>query len=258
MSTYKAKFFFVLVAVLLAYCAPSKKPTPHRSASESKTWSDILKDSPSKSAGREDPGRLPHEDVLLKAFPPLAIPKTRLCAGNVAVSLVIDKSHGVSSKITSFKNLGSYLISALKNGSELSILAFDANVFKVLPLVSIDKESRKKALERINVLFPYGSTNLLPALEEARRELMRSQQPCRHIVILTDGKLPDAGAFYLSWARQVRLLGVHISVAMLGEIAEVPFMQKFSTQGGGITAWSNDPLMYEEHIKKMLKNIGNF
>ena len=171
------------------------------------------------------------EDVLpVRLVPPQTVEK-RL---NVAVELVIDKSGsmGEGQKLEFAKEAAREVINALKDEDYIGVIGFDSAPWVVVKL-GLLKEVRDSAIDRVGRLFPAQKTNMLPAIDEARRALVKAQAGRKHMLILTDGKVPDAGPFYIELTRQMRVLGITVSTIMLGGEADIDMLKEMALAGGG-------------------------
>lgn len=179
------------------------------------------------------------EDILpVELLPPQTI-KKRL---NLAVQLVIDKSRSMSEndKIEYAKEAARASIRALKDDDYVGVIGFDASPFVVVEL-GLVATTRDKALERVGRLFPAGRTNALPAIEEARRKLMRVNAGRKHMIILTDGKIPDEGPYYIEMVKQLRLLGITVSTVLMGGDSDPGMLETMANVGGGAFYQTSDP-----------------
>ncbi len=181
----------------------------------------------------------PVEDILpVELLPPQTI-KKRL---NLAVQLVLDKSRSMSEsdKIEYAKEAARASIRALKDDDYVGVIGFDAAPFVVVNIGQVGT-TRDVALERVGRLFPAGRTNMLPAIDEARRSLMRVNAGRKHMVILTDGKIPDEGPYYIELVKQLRLLGITVSTVLLGSDADPGMLETMADAGGGAFYQTADP-----------------
>ena len=174
----------------------------------------------------------------LKSLPPER-EKKRV---NVGVALVIDKSRSMASnyKIDFAKDAAREVVKNLKDEDLLTVIGFDAAPFVAVSLGYL-KNIRASALQRVGMLFPAGRTNLLPSIDEARRALQRAEAGRKHVIILTDGKVPDEGPFYLTLIREMRLAGITVSTVLLGSDAEPGMLKQLAELGGGSFYQTNDP-----------------
>ncbi|MDZ4786740.1 MAG: glutamine amidotransferase [bacterium] len=171
------------------------------------------------------------EDLLpVEMLPPQTI-KKRL---NVAVSLVLDKSRSMASddKIYYAKEAAAAVIKSLKDEDLIEVIGFDSSPFVVTKLAPLS-QVRSSALERITRLFPAGRTNLLPALHEARRSFSKVEAGRKHMIILTDGKIPDAGDYYMELVNMLKAEGVTVSTVMLGDEIDPGLLKDIAIRGGG-------------------------
>ena len=82
---------------------------------------------------------------------------------------------------------------------------------------------------------------MLPAIDEARRSLMRVNAGRKHMVILTDGKIPDEGPYYIELVKQLRLLGITVSTVLLGSDADPGMLETMADAGGDAFYQTADP-----------------
>jgi Ca-activated chloride channel homolog len=161
-------------------------------------------------------------------------PRTEQKRINIAVQLVIDKSRSMSDsqKLEYAKEAAKQVVTTLKNDDYIGVIGFDSTPFIVVKLEQL-ASIREAAPSRIDRLFSAGKTNLLPALDEARRGLERAQAGRKHIIVLTDGKLPDAGSYYVDMARQMKRKGITLSTVMMGGYSSDDTLQGMAEAGGG-------------------------
>ncbi len=173
----------------------------------------------------------PVADILpVELVPPQTVQK-RL---NVALELVLDKSGsmGQGGKLDFAKEAAREVIRNLKDEDYIGVIGFDSAPWVVVKLAPLS-EVREVAIERVGRLFPAQKTNLFPAIDEARRSLLRVNAGRKHMIILTDGKVPDSGPYYVELTKQMRLLGITVSTVMLGGEADVEMLKDMANAGGG-------------------------
>lgn len=181
----------------------------------------------------------PIADILpVEILPPQTL-KKRL---NVAVALVLDKSRSMAfgDRIEYAKEAARETIRNLKNDDYLTVVGFDSAPFVVVKLGQL-AEIRADALERVERLFPANKTNLLPAIDEARRALTRANAGRKHMIILTDGRIPDEGPYYAEIVRQMRLLGITVSTVLVGGETDTGMLNQMAELGGGAYYQVADP-----------------
>ncbi len=179
------------------------------------------------------------DDLLpVRSIPPRAEEK-RL---NVAVQLVIDKSQSMSKeqRLEFAKEAARGVVQSLKDEDYIGVIGFDLTPFEVLK-TTIVGGNREYAIERIGRMYPKDQTWLLPALREARRRLEATPAGRKHMIIVTDGQLRDAGPVYLEDVRQARLLGITVSTVLIGGEFDFGFLRSLSEAGGGRFYAVNDP-----------------
>ena len=193
----------------------------------------------------------PIADLLPVELVPPQTEKKRL---NVAVQLVIDKSRSMATddKIEFVKDAAREVIKNLKDEDFVGIIGFDATPFIVVRLAQL-ANSRDQAMDRVGRIFASGRTNLMPAIDEARRALDRIQAGRKHIIILTDGKIPDEGPFYLQLTDQLRVSGITTSTVMLGDESDIGMLRDMAKRGGGSFYQTSDanalPRIFLQDIK---------
>jgi uncharacterized membrane protein len=175
-------------------------------------------------------GSLVEKSLPVDMVPPQAQQK-RL---NVAVSLVLDKSRSMANddKMYFVKDAASAVVKSLKDDDFIEVIGFDSSPFVVIKLSQVSLV-RSTAMERINRLFPAGRTNLLPAMYESKRSLAKVDAGRKHMIILTDGKVPDAGPYYEELAMQLKKDGITLSSVLLGDETDTYQLRRMAQLGGG-------------------------
>jgi len=179
------------------------------------------------------------EELLpVKLLPPQP-EKKRL---TVAVQLVVDKSRSMATdnRLEFAKSAAEEVVRTLKDDDFIGVIGFDEVPFIALPMSRLS-QVRDSAISRISRLFPTSRTNLFPALDEARRGLGAVQAGRKHVIVLTDGKLPDPGPYYFDLIKQMRFVGVTVSTVMVGNEVDDGFLAQMAQAGGGAFYQTNDP-----------------
>lgn len=179
------------------------------------------------------------ETVLPVRLVPPHVEKKRL---NVAVQLVIDKSRSMAmdSRLEFAKSAAREVLNSLKDDDYIGVIGFDDVPFIALPISPVGNV-RTSAVDRISRLFPTKKTNLFPALDEARRGMARINAGRKHVIVLTDGKLPDPGPYYFDLVKQMRVLGMTVSTVVVGNDADDGFLAQLAEIGGGSFYQTADP-----------------
>lgn len=160
----------------------------------------------------------------------------------VAVQLVVDKSRSMATdnRLEFAKAAAAEVVRNLKDDDYIGVIGFDEVPFIALPVSKL-AQVRDSAISRISRLFPTSRTNLFPALDEARRGLAATPAGRKHVIVLTDGKLPDPGPYYFELIRQMRFVGVTVSTVMVGMEVDDGFLAQMAQAGGGAFYQTNDP-----------------
>jgi Ca-activated chloride channel family protein len=170
-----------------------------------------------------------------RLFPVESIPpKAEQKRINIALSLILDKSRSMASddRLIYAREAAKEVINHLKDEDYIGVIGFDSTPFVVVRMGQL-LSTRQQALQRIERLFPAGRTNLLPALDEARRTLENTPAGRKHIIVLTDGRLPDGGAYYIDIVRDMRTSGITVSTVLLGGDLNDGTLEGMAQIGGG-------------------------
>ncbi len=184
-------------------------------------------------------GLTPLEDISPLKFVPPQTKKRRL---TVAVVLVMDKSGSMAhqNKIGAAKMAAIKSIESLKDDDFVGVIGFDHSPFVIIDLKQVDT-IRSQAERRLRNLTAAGKTNLLPALAAARQKLKGNPASRKHIIVLSDGKIPLASDVYVEEINRLRSEGVSVSAVALGLEADVPFLKLLSKYGKGAFYHTLDP-----------------
>lgn len=183
--------------------------------------------------------KTPIEEALpVNLLPPQTV-KKRL---NVAVELILDKSQSMAEndKLQLTKEAARELIGNLKDEDYIGVIGFDSVPFEVVELTQL-RDGRDSATRNVGLLFPRGKTNLMPAIDEGRRRLERVAAGRKHMIILTDGELPDGGPTYIELTKQLRLEGITVSTIMVGNSGVDEILKSMAEVGGGSFYQTFDP-----------------
>lgn len=104
----------------------------------------------------------------------------------LAMALVIDRSGSMGGqKMELAKDAAKSAIELLSPKDFATIIAFDHESHLVRPMQSLSE--KKSILSGIATIEAAGGTNLYPALEEAREQLIPVAAKLKHVILLTDG-----------------------------------------------------------------------
>lgn len=173
----------------------------------------------------------------VKLLPPRAAQKKL----NAAVALVIDKSNSMGElrKLDYAKEAALEVVHHLKDDDYLGVIGFDQSPFVVVKMNQL-KANRSQALERIKFLYPKFGTNLVPAFDEARRQLAKAQAGRKHIIVLTDGMLRSNQSFLIQMAEEFKSEGITTSTVLVGQFQDGT-MSDIARLGGGTYHQTSDP-----------------
>jgi Ca-activated chloride channel homolog len=160
-----------------------------------------------------------------------------------ALVLIIDKSGsmGRNQKLEYAKAAALTVTQTMKDSDLLSVIGFDSQPFVVIPMEPVST-SRPYFNELINRLKARGTTFLLPALEEAERDLAQTNAAIKHVVILTDGETGGTAAMYYDLVSTMhREGGVTISTIAIGQEANVGLLEAIARYGGGSYYQTDSP-----------------
>lgn len=173
----------------------------------------------------------PLEEISPLKFVPPRTTKRRMVK---AIALLIDKSRSMAydGKIEGARDAAQLSIQSLKDEDYVTVIGFDATAFVVIRLAPVS-EVRPVASYRLGNLVAMGKTDLLPAMIEARKALSKAPADRKHIIVLSDGKIPISGEEYLEELSKLKQAGVSLSAVALGDDADAPFMQMLAQYGRG-------------------------
>ncbi len=181
----------------------------------------------------------PIEDLLPVKLVPPRTEKKRL---NVAVQLVIDKSRSMATdnRLEFAKEAAAQVVRNLRDEDYIGIIGFDETPFIAQPMALLS-EVRAQAVDRVNRLFPNRGTKLFSGMQDGLRGLTRVNAGRKHMIILTDGKIPDPSDYYYQLVRQMRTLGITVSTIMISTEADDELLSQIAAQGGGRFYHEVDP-----------------
>jgi Ca-activated chloride channel homolog len=185
--------------------------------------------------GEESLGLGGYKDSEIEQILPVTVTPPQKEEHTTAVVLVIDTSGSMrrESKILYAKEGIRAVARNLKDRDFFGVIGFDTEPFPIIPVqrmgsVRGDVDSR---LERVK---PSGGTFLLPALEEAKRQLERQPATRKHMIVLTDGETGGSGSEYLDLVSAMnRELKITISSIAVGEEPNLRLLSRIADYGGG-------------------------
>lgn len=162
---------------------------------------------------------------------------------HTAVVLVIDTSGSMrkEDKLLYAKEGIRTVSRNLKDADLLGIIGFDREPFVIVPLEYLSK-IRGDIDYRLDRLTASGGTFLLPALEEAKRQLERRSAARKQVIVLTDGETGGSGSDYLDLVSVMqRELKINVSAIALGSEANLRLLSRIADYGGGAFHHTTNP-----------------
>ena len=165
----------------------------------------------------------------------------------VALVIVMDRSQSMStgrpSKIDLAKEGAIGVVDLAYQDDLLGLLVFsDANATEwAFDLRRATDRGKREMASAILGIQTQGGTVLEPAYKQAIDALANTQAAIKHIIILSDGKLYDGGAFgapnqpvdFNATAAAAGALGITTSAIALGEGADFERLESIARSGGG-------------------------
>ncbi|MBA2470442.1 MAG: VWA domain-containing protein [Chloroflexia bacterium] len=186
---------------------------------------------------------------------------------SVAVLIVMDKSGSMSydprdgdtSKIDLAKDGVVTAASALTEGDQLGVIAFNDEPIWAMPMMSISGTGDLGQVEdALAALSADGGTELYPALQVGYDNLRNVEADVRHIILLSDGK--SRGGTRETYARLVNDLGndnITLSTVALGTDADLELLEFLSVEGDGRYHFANTPEEIPQITFQEAQNAGS-
>lgn len=183
-----------------------------------------------------------YEDTPLDDLLPLsAQPPMEPQQGSLALILVMDRSGsmdivaggvGSSTKMAMAREAAIDATELLQTNDTLGVVAFDSSFQWIVPPTKLrGPEDVKSAEARISQIRAGGGTSILPPLQAAYQEIVKSDAPLKHIVLMTDGESTDRG--YEDLIAQMKPAQVTLSTLAIGSDADVKLLNSLARLGGG-------------------------
>lgn len=119
----------------------------------------------------------------------LRAPAATATAQPVHVVTLIDRSGSMRGRrLANALSAARGLVSRMRDGDRLTLLAYDTRVSTLLPATTLNPESRKRALSRLDSGAASGNTCISCGLESALADLASSEGHVLHVLLLSDGE----------------------------------------------------------------------
>jgi Ca-activated chloride channel homolog len=162
---------------------------------------------------------------------------------NRSVVLIIDKSGSMreDNRILYAQEAAKAVVRQLNDNDFIGVVGFDVSPFVVVPLSKVGAIRRSFDTE-IERLRPGGRTYLLPAINEAKRQIQRQDVAHKHVIILSDGETGGSGGDYIDLVHVMRTeMKITVSAVAIGADANLPLMKRITQYGGGFFHHTYDP-----------------
>ena len=175
-----------------------------------------------------------HKTKLQEIIPVDSVPpETEMKRLSNAIALVIDKSGSMeeASKLEYAKAAAMEVIKRLNPDDYISVIGFDNREFILIKMerVSIVRAS---AMERIKMLYASSSSNLIPGLNAAQRQLESVNAGRKHIIIVSDGEVRGSMDYFSQFTSLMRKIGITASTVYVG-LENPTIMRHIADAGGG-------------------------
>lgn len=156
----------------------------------------------------------------------------------MAMAMVIDQSGSMispsieNSQVTGLdlaKQAAISGVSQLRSTDEVGVLAFDDSYHWMVPMQNADDMDQIE--EGIASIGYGGGTSIYPALEEAYKEISKSDAKINHIILLTDGQ--DEYRQYHSLLKQIKDADITVSTVAVGEESDQTMLSNIADICGG-------------------------
>ncbi|MBA3275964.1 MAG: VWA domain-containing protein [Chloroflexia bacterium] len=186
---------------------------------------------------------------------------------SVAVLIVMDKSGSMSydpqdgdtSKIDLAKDGVVTAASALTEGDQLGVIAFNDEPIWAMPMMTMSGTGDLGQVEdALAALSADGGTELYPALQVGYDNLRNVEADVRHIILLSDGR--SRGGTRETYARLVNDLGndnITLSTVALGTDADLELLEFLSVEGNGRYHFANAPEEIPQITFQEAQNAGS-
>lgn len=165
---------------------------------------------------------------------------------------VIDVSGSMSNenRLELLKNTLIEMISRMNSQDRIGIVAFDDNLYNVLPSQFI---TNKTAIcDVIRALQPRGGTNISIGFEEGLKQLEANKKPnmVNRLILLSDGYGGDEPELSINLAKSYAAKGLQISAIGVGYDYNAALLEQLATIGGGTMQMAGDPTHYSQAFLK--------
>ena len=167
--------------------------------------------------------------LLAEMMPVRAVFENEEEKPGVALCLAVDRSGSMEGeKMNLTQDAVRAVIELLKPRDELSLIAFDMIAHKIIPLQKVAAPS--VLIQTVGSITSEGGTNIYAALDEAWREMTKSEAKYKHIILLTDGKSESAD--YESVIQRIEGAKITLSTVGIGD-CDRDLLENLARDGNG-------------------------
>jgi len=174
-------------------------------------------------------------DRILPAWWTLDAPQERKTQRRLSLLLLIDRSSSMTGQRIALTKHGAVeLVKQLDPNDLIGVMAFDVRPFVIVPLQPVGT-ARATIIDRLIKLKSGGGTHFLPALVEAKEQLVATDAVVKHLILLSDGNTMDPNSpFYERLVEECRDQDVTVSTLLVGDLfVRAGLMQHLAQATGG-------------------------
>jgi len=162
-------------------------------------------------------------------------------ATRYALQILVDKSRSMlqEARLDLAKEAITEVIFELSADDYFGLTAFDLTPFPFFRIQEI-RDQRERASERLARLLPTGRANPHPALLYAYQELREIKAERRHVLLVTDGAIPDLDESYLQLVNDLRSDRITLSIVVIGSLEHVEALGSLAKNTGGRFYYTDD------------------
>lgn len=184
---------------------------------------------------------------LQAALPVSSLKPGNLQRRNLGLEMVLDRSGSMAEAVAGVPKISMVRVAAksatgfiAKHHDQFGAIAFDVSPHTVVPLTRLNSSADSAAVNRaIDRIHAEGGTNIYKALAAGAREIERSSEQNRHIVLLSDG-ISEKGS-YAALVPRLRAEHITVSTVALGLEADFELLDGIAKATGGHFYAAADP-----------------
>lgn len=168
-----------------------------------------------------------------------AKPSTEPVTDGRAVVVLLDSSRSASADTAELhgvldgeKVAAAAAVQSLRPNELFSCIGFNSAPYFIIPL-KLAGEAARVAPERLDRVTAFGKTLLFPALVMARETLEKVRAPVKHIILMTDAKVPLTATDLSEYMKGLRGANITLSTIAIGSEGDVVLMRMLAKHGSG-------------------------